>query len=83
MPPRHDVLGSVLGRTLPQVPFVPPVFDAAHATQVLAHVALQQKPSAQWALEHSWLPVASRLSGPHAEPCDRFGEQVPPALLVQ
>ena len=59
--PEHSLSGSVPAVTLPQVPFVPPVFAAEHAWQVPPHAVLQQTPSAQKPDAHS--PAAA-----HAPP---------------
>src|SRR6185369_11124094 len=61
LPPVHSLSGSApLGMGL-QAPFAPPVLAWLHARQVPAHAVMQQTPSMQLPLKHSF-------PEPHAVP---------------
>jgi hypothetical protein len=67
----QSLSGSVPTVTGAHVPFVPPVLAFVHASQVALHAVLQQTPSAQKLLEHSFVPAQICplvFFGTHAEP---------------
>ena len=65
----HSLSGSVPVVMLPQTPLTPPFFAAEQAWQRPVHAVLQQKPSTQKPLEHSFAAV-------HATPVAFFETQV-------
>ena len=76
----HSPCGSLPTSTLLQVPFVPPVSDAAQAMHPPHDAVEQQKPSTQPPVAHSW-QLAPRQSAPaavlHVAPVALRGWHVP------
>jgi hypothetical protein len=57
------VFGVAPAPSDPQMPFISPVCAFEHAWQPLPHALLQQKPSTQLPIWHSWLLVHAALTG--------------------